>query len=145
MFTEGLTKEEKKAYEIAKKAHKGQVDKAGVDYINHPLTVASKCQSEDERIVALLHDVVEDTDVTLEDLSKVFDKHIIDAIDAITHREGVSYEDYLLNLKKNELALHVKFKDIENNMDLSRIKNPTQKDYDRLEKYRFALNVLNSK
>lgn len=140
-----MSEKEKKAYEIAKKAHKGQVDKAGVDYINHPLTVASKCQSEDERIVALLHDVVEDTDVTLEDLSKVFDKHIIDAIDAITHREGVSYEDYLLNLKKNELALHVKFKDIENNMDLSRIKNPTQKDYDRLEKYRFALNVLNSK
>ena len=140
-----MSEKEKKAYEIAKKAHKGQVDKAGVDYINHPLTVASKCQSEDERIVALLHVVVEDTDVTLEDLSKVFDKHIIDAIDAITHREGVSYEDYLLNLKKNELALHVKFKDIENNMDLSRIKNPTQKDYDRLEKYRFALNVLNSK
>ena len=140
-----MSEKEKKAYEIAKKAHKGQVDKAGVDYINHPLTVASKCQSEDERIVALLHDVVEDTDVTLEDLSKVFDKHIIDAIDAITHREGVSYEDYLLNLKKNELALQVKLKDIENNMDLSRIKNPTQKDYDRLEKYRFALNVLNSK
>ena len=140
-----MSEKEKKAYEIAKKAHKGQVDKAGVDYINHPLTVASKCQSEDERIVALLHDVVEDTDVTLEDLSKVFDKHIIEAIDAITHREGVSYEDYLLNLKKNELALQVKLKDIENNMDLSRIKNPTQKDYDRLEKYRFALNVLNSK
>ena len=140
-----MSEKEKKAYEIAKKAHKGQVDKAGVDYINHPLTVASKCQSEDERIVALLHDVVEDTDVTLEDLSKVFDKHIIEAIDAITHREGVSYEDYLLNLKKNELALQVKLKDIENNMDLSRIKNPTQKDYGRLEKYRFALNVLNSK
>lgn len=138
-----MTDKEKLAYEIAKKAHFGQKDKAGKDYINHPLSVAEKCNSENERIVALLHDVVEDTEVTLEELSKYFSKEIIDAVDTITHRKEMSYEEYLQGVKKNNLALAVKLKDIAHNMDITRIPNPTEKDIQRLDKYKFALSILN--
>ena len=131
------------AYAIALVAHKGQVDKAGVDYINHPLTVASKCKSEKAKIVALLHDVVEDTKVTLDDLRLFFDDEIVDAIDLLTHREGDAYVTYLSRIKNNEIARIVKLADLENNMDLSRLPNPTEWDYQRLEnKYRPAYKFL---
>ena len=137
-----MTEKEKLAYEIAKKAHAGQVDKAGVDYINHPLYVAEHCNTENERIVALLHDVVEDTDVTLEDLSKVFDQEIVEAVDCITHHDEVDYETYLKRVKANPIACAVKIQDITNNLDISRIKNPTKKDYQRLNKYEQAICFL---
>ena len=131
------------AYAIALVAHKGQVDKAGVDYINHPLTVASKCNSEKAKIVALLHDVVEDTKVTLDDLRLFFDDEIVDAIDLLTHQEGDAYMTYLSRIKNNELARIVKIADLENNMDLSRLPNPTEWDYQRLEnKYKPAYKFL---
>ena len=131
------------AYAIALVAHKGQVDKAGVDYINHPLTVASKCNSEKAKIVALLHDVVEDTKVTLDDLRLFFDDEIVDAIDLLTHRESDAYATYLSKIKNNELARIVKLADLENNMDLSRLPNPTELDYQRLEnKYKPAYKFL---
>lgn len=131
------------AYAIALVAHKGQVDKAGVDYINHPKSVSAKCKTEKEKIVALLHDVVEDTNVTLEDLSQFFDKDIIEAINLLTHRDEDDYMTYLSRIKNNSLARTVKLADLENNMDLSRLPNPTEKDYARLEnKYKPAYKFL---
>ena len=93
--------------------------------------------------MALLHDVVEDTDVTLDDLSKVFDQEIVEAVDCITHRKGVDYETYLARVKNNQIAKAVKVQDAMNNLDITMIKNPTEKDYKRLEKYTKALEYLN--
>lgn len=138
-----MTDKEKIAYEIAYKAHKGQYDKAGVEYINHPLTVASYCKTEDERIVALLHDVVEDTNVTLDDLSKIFDKEIIDALRLLSHTDDTPYLEYVARIKENNLAKAVKIADLTHNMDMSRFKNPTKWDYDRVEnKYKPAMELL---
>ena len=131
------------AYAIALVAHKGQVDKAGVDYINHPKSVAAKCKTEKEKIVALLHDVVEDTNITLEDLSQFFENDIVEAINLLTHRDEDDYMTYLSRIKKNSLARTVKLADLENNMDLSRLPNPSEKDYARLEnKYKPAYKFL---
>ena len=112
-----MTPKEKIAYEIAYKAHLGQVDKTGKEYINHPLTVASYCKTEDERIVALLHDVVEDTDVTIEYLSKYFDEHIIEALKLLTHTSDVAYMDYVAKIKQNVIAKNVKIADLTHKMD----------------------------
>ena len=138
-----MTEKEKLAYEIAFEAHKGQVDKSGKDYINHPLTVASYCNSEDERIVALLHDVVEDTNVTLEELSKIFDSNIIEALKLLTHIDDEPYLEYVARIKENKLAKAVKIADLTHNMDLSRFENPTKWDYERIEnKYKPAMELL---
>ena len=138
-----MTDKEKLAYEIAYNAHKGQVDKTGKEYINHPLTVASYCKSEDERIVALLHDVVEDTNVTLKSLSEKFDTHIIEALKLLTHSDEEPYLEYVARIKKNELAKAVKIADLTHNMDLSRFENPTKWDYERVEnKYKPAMELL---
>ena len=131
-----------RALKIATEAHKGQKDKGGCDYINHPVTVASMCDTEEEKIVALLHDVVEDTDITLEDLEKCgFDRSIIEAVDCITKRPGFSYDEYLKRLKNNELARKVKIADMTHNSDLSRLKAPTEKDYERAAKYKEKINT----
>jgi (p)ppGpp synthase/HD superfamily hydrolase len=138
-----MTKKERLAYEIASVAHKGQVDKSGKEYINHPLTVASYCNSEDERVVALLHDVVEDTNVTLEDLAKFFDSNIIDALKLLTHSDDEPYLEYVTRIKENKLAKAVKIADLTHNIDLSRFENPTKWDYDRVEfKYKPAMQIL---
>lgn len=138
-----MTEKEKLAYEIAYKAHLGQVDKTGKEYINHPLTVASYCKTEDERIVALLHDVVEDTDVTIEYLSKYFDEHIIEALKLLTHTSDIAYMDYVAKIKGNNLAKNVKIADLTHNMDLSRFENPSKRDYERVEnKYKPAIELL---
>ena len=112
----------KLAEEIATTAHKGQVDKAGVDYINHPKTVASMCDSIEAKIVGWLHDVIEDTDVTLEDLKLIgFPDNILEAIKCVTKQEGYNIEEYYLRIKNNELAKEVKLADLTHNLDLSRI------------------------
>jgi (p)ppGpp synthase/HD superfamily hydrolase len=131
------------AYAIALVAHKGQVDKVGVDYINHPLTVSNNCQSEDEKIVALLHDVLEDTKVTKEDLLLFFDSYIVEAVCLLTHKPEDSYMDYLAKIKANPIAKAVKIQDLKHNMDLSRFETPSAKDYERVEKkYKPALEFL---
>ncbi|MCH1940021.1 HD domain-containing protein [Holdemania massiliensis] len=131
------------ALKVATEAHKGQKDKGGRDYINHPLTVASMCESDEEKIVALLHDVIEDTDVTLEDLKKYgFSSKILEAIDCITKQPGVSYDEYLRKIKNNELARKVKIADMTHNSDISRILDPTSKDYARVEKYKEKIQYL---
>ena len=138
-----MTEKEKLAYEIASKAHSGMFDKAGKEYINHPLTVASFCKTEDERIVALLHDVIEDTEVTIEELAIHFDSNIIEALKLLTHDDNELYMEYIDKIKGNKLAKAVKIADLTHNIDLSRFNSPTQKDYDRLEnKYKPALEFL---
>ena len=138
-----MTNKVELAYAIALVAHKGQVDKAGVDYINHPLAVSSKVKGDNAKIVALLHDVVEDTKVTLDDLRLFFDDEIVEAINLLTHKEEDDYMTYLAKIKENELARMVKLADLENNMDLSRLPNPTEFDYQRLEnKYKPAYKFL---
>ena len=131
------------AREVCKKAHAGQVDKAGVDYYLHPFAVADMCQTEEEKIVALLHDVVEDTDVTLKDLADLgFNQRILDAIDALTHASDEDYFDYIARVKKNKLATAVKINDLTHNSDLSRLTNITPKDMARVEKYSRCIAIL---
>lgn len=133
----------KKAYDIAYKAHLGQYDKSGKEYINHPVTVASFCETEEEKIVALLHDVIEDTEVKIEELEIYFNENIISALKLLTHDPNEDYFSYLAKIKNNPLAKKVKLADLKHNMDMSRFDNPTQRDFDRLEyKYKPALKFL---
>lgn len=133
----------KKAIAIAEKAHAGQVDKAGKPYIGHPVRVMNAVQSLDEKIVGVLHDAVEDSDLTLDDLSaQGFPAHLIEAIDAITKREGEEYEAYLKRVTRNPIALRVKIADMTDNMDITRFSAPTEKDFARLRKYQTVLPKL---
>ena len=134
-----------KAYEIAKKAHLGQVDKAGEDYIKHPEKVASFVKTDEEKAVAYLHDVIEDTELTLEDLYEYdFSKEVIEAVDIITKKRGEDYQSYLNSVKKNKLARAVKLADLRHNSDLTRLIKVTEKDIKRKEKYQKAIDFLNS-
>lgn len=134
-----------KAYEIAKKTHLGQVDKAGEDYIKHPEKVASFVKTDEEKAVAYLHDVIEDTELTLEDLCEYdFSKEVIEAVDIITKKRGEDYQSYLNSVKKNKLARAVKLADLRHNSDLTRLAKVTEKDIKRKEKYQKAIDFLNS-
>lgn len=132
-----------KALEIAIKAHKGQYDLAGVDYIEHPKAVANLVNSDEEKAVAYLHDVLEDTSITEKDLLQLgIPNNIIIAIKVLTKEKGEPYTEYIKGIKENKLACTVKIADLQHNMDLSRIPNPSKKDYERLEKYKRALTLL---
>ena len=132
----------KKAEEFAKKAHEGQFDKAGKPYITHPQAVAAQLDDEKAKIVAFLHDTVEDTETTIEEIRAVFGEEIAVAVDLLTHKDGVDYFDYVLGTKNNELARKVKVADLAHNMDLSRNPNPTVMDLERIEKYKKAYALL---
>ena len=134
-----------KAYEIAKKVHLGQIDKAGEDYIKHPEKVASFVNSDEEKAVAYLHDVIEDTELTLEDLREYgFSEEVLEAVDVITKKKGQDYQTYLNSVKENKLARVVKLADLRHNSDLTRLINITEKDIERKEKYQKAIDFLNS-
>lgn len=134
-----------KALHIAKTAHRGQLDKGGNPYILHPIAVSQLVDSEEEKIVALLHDVVEDTDITLEYLKlEGFSDNIIAAVSVLTKQPGVSYNDYISKLKENTIAARVKVADITHNSDISRIPNPTEKDLERIKRYKAKLAKLKS-
>lgn len=134
-----------KAYKIAKKAHLGQVDKAGEDYIKHPEKVASFVKTDEEKAVAYLHDIIEDTELTLEDLSEYgFSKEVIEAVNIITKKRGEDYQSYLNSVKNNKLARAVKLADLRHNSDLTRLTKVTEKDIKRKEKYQKAIDFLNS-
>ena len=105
---------------IAYKAHHGQMDKCGVPYIFHPAHLAESMDDEFSCCVALLHDVVEDTDVTLEELKRIFPKEVTDAIALMTHEDGVNYFDYVRAIKANPIAKKVKLADLAHNSDQSR-------------------------
>lgn len=133
----------KKALRIAKKAHDGQIDKGGRPYIDHPKKVASLVKTKDEKIVALLHDVCEDTDITLDDLRKLkFSEKIVKAVDAITKRDDEDYFTYIERVNENEIAKKVKIADATHNSDISRIDNPSKKDIDRCLRYEKTIRRL---
>lgn len=136
------TKLTRLASKIAYKAHQGQFDKAGVPYIFHPIHVAEQMPTEESCVTALLHDVVEDSNITLEDLSKYFSKDIIEALRILTKSEDADYVEYIKIVKTNRLATMVKIKDIEHNMDLTRLDTVNDKDIKRNEKYKNALSYL---
>jgi GTP diphosphokinase / guanosine-3',5'-bis(diphosphate) 3'-diphosphatase len=132
-----------KAILIATKAHAGQRDKGGQAYILHPLAVMSRVSSTDAKIVALLHDVIEDTPVTIESLEKeCFPSHIREAILAVTREEDETYEDFIERIARNRLAVEVKLADLEENMNLDRIPQVTTKDKERIVKYQQAYDRL---
>ncbi len=125
-----------KAFEIAQKAHKHQMDKGGNPYILHLVRVAQRCTFEDEKIVALLHDTIEDTDITAEYLLREgFSQEVVDGILSVTRQERETYEDFVRRAKKNRLGRVVKIHDLEDNMDITRLKEVTSKDMERLNKY----------
>lgn len=138
------TKLTRKAMIIAYNAHIMQTDRANVPYIYHPIHLAEMMDTEEECIVALLHDVVEDTDITFEQLREVFSEKIIDVLKLLTHDKSVDYMDYIREIKKNEIAKKVKIADIMHNCDETRLDNITVKDIIRREKYRKALEILES-
>lgn len=134
------------ANEIASRAHCGQKDKAGKDYIEHPKRVADKCDNSEERIVALLHDVIEDSDVTPEYLSEAgFSEEIIEAILSVTKREGESYEDFIRRAAQNPIGRQVKLHDLEDNLDILRLEELSETDLPRLNKYMRAYRFLSSR
>ncbi|WP_339296268.1 HD domain-containing protein [Paenibacillus sp. FSL W7-1279] len=131
------------AISIALKAHKGQVDKGGNPYILHPIAVMNRVETIEEKIVAVLHDVVEDTEVTIDQLRETgFTDEILEAINLLTRAKEDSYEEFIDKTLKNRIARNVKIADIKENMNLSRIQDPSEQDYMRLEKYKRALERL---
>ena len=125
-----------RALEIPAVAHAGQVDKAGAPYISHPIAVAGLVETPEEKMVAYLHDVVEDTDVTIQDLKEAgFSEAVLDAVRAMTHGDGEPREEYLKRVKANPLARKVKLADLTHNSELSRIPDPKEKDIKRRERY----------
>jgi (p)ppGpp synthase/HD superfamily hydrolase len=133
------------AIEIAAKAHRGQLDKAGQPYILHPLHVMMQCRhNEDVRIVAVLHDVIEDGVQGYRDfiINTGFRQEIIDALDCLTHDKKEDYFDYISRIKTNSLAKEVKLLDLKHNCDLERLQKVTYIDLKRVAKYKKAINIL---
>lgn len=132
-----------KAIAVALNAHVGQVDKAGQPYILHPLRLMLRFNNEEEMIIAVLHDIVEDSNMSLNDLKNLgFKEQIIEAIDCLSKRDNESYEEFILRVSSNELARKVKVEDLKDNLDLTRIDFISEKDLARVEKYHIALKLL---
>ena len=131
------------ALSIATEAHRGQFDKAGIDYIEHPIYVASQVDTEEEKAVALLHDVIEDSPFTAEELLLAgLLETVVTAVQILSKKKGQDYQTYLENVKSNPLARVVKLADLKHNSDLSRLSSVTDKDLERLEKYKKAIDYL---
>jgi (p)ppGpp synthase/HD superfamily hydrolase len=133
-----------RAIVIAAEGHQGVLDKGGGCYILHPLRMMLSLSRLEERIVAVLHDVVEDCPGwTLERMrSEGFSDTIVNALDAVTKRKGEEYFDFVRRAASNSIGKLVKLADLKDNSDASRINNPTPKDYERLEKYRRAISII---
>ena len=134
-----------KAMKLAYEAHQGQYDKSGIPYIFHPFHLAEQMEDEITCTVALLHDVVEDTDVTMEELEQEFPKEVTDALQLLTHTEDVEYYDYVRAIKNNPIAKAVKYADIMHNSDHTRLIGcdiPEEKAKYWESKYKKALDVL---
>lgn len=136
--------------QLATAAHEGQKDKAGKDYILHPLRVMSRMKGELSQMTAILHDVIEDTNITYDDLRKLgIGEEIIAAIELLTHPVDYkgSTEEYFANIEtiaksNNQIAIDVKFSDLIDNSDITRVENPTEKDFNRVKKYQKAMAML---
>ena len=137
------TPKTKMALKLCFEAHKEQVDKSGMPYVFHPFHLAEQMNTEETTIVALLHDLVEDTDYTIEDLVDMgFDKSITDAIALMTHADNVAYMDYVRAIKDNPIAKTVKLADLKHNSDLTRLDTIDEKALSRREKYLKAIAIL---
>ena len=132
----------KLAESFARKAHAGTLDKSGSPYIDHPRRVAERLNTDEEKVVGWLHDVVEDTVTTLTDIAFTFGEETAAAVDAITHRKGESWSDYLIRVKVHPIAKAVKISDLTDNINLGRLPRVTEKDVRRAEKYIRALYFL---
>jgi len=133
-----------RAIEIAQEAHKGVKDKGGHDYINHPIRVMHAMSNDQEKIVAILHDVVEDSDWTFERLKEEgFEDSVIESLRCVTkYSEEEDYQEFIRRAATNKIATKVKMADIEDNLDLSRLGTLTEKDLTRIKKYKKALKYL---
>ena len=133
----------KKALKICFEAHKEQVDKSGMPYVFHPFLLAEQMTDEATTVVALLHDVVEDTDISFENLEiQGFSDEIINALKLLTHDKNIPYMDYVAEIKKNEIATKVKLADLKHNSDLTRLETIDEKALKRKEKYEKAIKFL---
>lgn len=130
-----------KALIIMFKAHKGQKDKAGRAYIFHPLKVSFEVKTQDAKIVALLHDVLEDSNYTIEDLDFLTEKQKY-SLNLLSHKKYEPYFDYIEKIKHNGIAKEVKLSDLRHNSNLKRLKNITEKDLERVKKYKKAIEIL---
>ena len=133
-----------RAIEIAQEAHKGVKDKGGHDYIHHPIRVMHAMSNDQEKIVAILHDVVEDSDWTFDRLKEEgFEDSVIESLRCVTkYSEEEDYQEFIKRAATNKIATKVKMADIEDNLDLSRLGTLTEKDLTRIEKYKKALKYL---
>jgi len=132
-----------RAIELGIDAYAGQTDKAGETYIRHPLRVMGEMDSETERIVAILHDVIEDSEYTLTEIEAEFDREIREAIDALTKRDGEDYlDDFIPRAATNDIARKVKRADIEDNMDLTRLDDLNEQILAKQAVYHQALQRL---
>ena len=133
----------KKALKLAFEAHKDQIDKSGLPYVFHPFHVAEQMNTEETVTVALLHDVVEDTDYSMQDLiSMEFPQSVTDALSLLTHDKSVPYLEYAARIKGNPIARAVKLADLKHNSDLSRLDAVDDAALERIEKYRKAVALL---
>ena len=137
------TKMTKIALKLCFEAHKEQIDKSGMPYVFHPFHLAEQMTDEPTTVVALLHDLIEDTDHTLDELRSLgFSAQICEAISLMTHDDAVPYMDYVAAIKKNPIARAVKLADLRHNSDLTRLDTVTARDLERAEKYAAAIRLL---
>ena len=133
----------KKALKLCFEAHKNQADKSGLPYVFHPFHVAEQMTDEKTTIVALVHDVIEDTSYTLQDLRNLgFDEDVLGALELMTHDKNVPYMDYVAKIKGNAIAKTVKLADLSHNSDLTRLDEINEAALNRVEKYKAAIKLL---
>lgn len=133
----------KKAMKLCFQAHKDQTDKSGIPYVFHPIHLAEQMVDEDTTVVALLHDVVEDTDITIDNLAAMgFSSQILDAIKLMTHADNVPYMDYIAKIKTNPIAKAVKLADLTHNSDITRMDVVDENSIARVAKYAKAIKLL---
>ncbi len=137
------TEQTKKALKLCFQAHRDQVDKSGMPYVFHPFHLAEQMTDEATTVTALLHDVVEDTDFTLNDLRAMgFPAAAVDAVAMMTHDPKVPYLEYVAKIRTNPVARAVKLADLRHNSDLSRLDTVDEKALERVEKYKKAIRLL---
>ena len=137
------TAQTKKALKVCFDMHKDQTDKSGLPYVFHPFHLAEQMKDEATTVVALLHDVVEDTEITIDDLQKMgFSQEVLEAIALMTHNDEVPYMEYVARIKTNPIARAVKLADLKHNSDMTRLESITPYDKERASKYKRAIRLL---
>lgn len=136
----------KKAMKIAYKAHNGQMDKGGIPYIFHPYHLAEQMKTEETVITALLHDIIEDTPLTISWLREQgFSESVLEALTLLRHEADMPYMEYIQKLQNNKIACQVKLEDLKHNSDISRMDQMDDRDRKRLKKYKEAITYLETK